>query len=152
MVEGSPELGGVRAGSRGPCRRLHPRPAVPQPNIYPIEWRVDTARLAELYEKSKQHLWNPADIAWDQLDQEDPIRKCFFSITRDEMNHEECCQRHHQAVAGRSARLKPGDRPGEGRAQQHRPALPQRWALLEGLQQLARQVSDGRAVHLVHDG
>jgi rubrerythrin len=25
--------------------------------------------------------------------EEDPIRKCFFSITRDEMNHEECCQR-----------------------------------------------------------
>jgi len=25
--------------------------------------------------------------------QEDPVRKCFFSITRDEMNHEECCQR-----------------------------------------------------------
>ena len=25
--------------------------------------------------------------------EEDPVRKCFFSITRDEMNHEECCQR-----------------------------------------------------------
>lgn len=24
---------------------------------------------------------------------EDPLRKCFFSVTRDEMNHEECCQR-----------------------------------------------------------
>jgi rubrerythrin len=25
--------------------------------------------------------------------EEDPVRKCFFSIARDEMNHEECCQR-----------------------------------------------------------
>jgi rubrerythrin len=28
-----------------------------------------------------------------EMHQEDPVRKCFFSITRDEMNHEECCQR-----------------------------------------------------------
>ena len=37
------------------------------------------------------------------------MRKCFFSITRDEMNHEECCQRSdRQAVAGRTARLGAG--------------------------------------------
>ena len=30
--------------------------------------------------------------------QEDPIRKCFFSITHDEMNHEEVCQRAIQAL------------------------------------------------------
>ena len=42
--------------------------------------------------------------------EEDPVRKCFFSITRDEMNHEECCQRdHRQALAGRTARLEPQD-------------------------------------------
>ena len=117
-----------------PAGGFLPAPAVPQPNIYPIEWRVDTVRLAELYEKSKTALWNPSDLPWDKLDpsaytkeqrlgmmywwallanfdasgpavfaratihafemhQEDPIRKCFFSITRDEMNHEECCQR-----------------------------------------------------------
>jgi rubrerythrin len=28
-----------------------------------------------------------------EIHEEDPVRKCFFSITRDEMNHEECCQR-----------------------------------------------------------
>ena len=30
--------------------------------------------------------------------QEDPIRKCFFSITHDEMNHEEVCQRAIQRL------------------------------------------------------
>jgi hypothetical protein len=35
--------------------------------------------------------------------EEDPVRKCFFSITRDEMNHEECCQRTI-ARCGRAAR------------------------------------------------
>jgi rubrerythrin len=111
-----------------------PAPEIPQPNIYPMEWRVETEKLAEIYEKSKTALWNPSDLPWDDLHpedfsreerlgmmywwsllanfdasgpavfaratihafemhQEDPVRKCFFSITRDEMNHEECCQR-----------------------------------------------------------
>ncbi len=111
-----------------------PAPEIPQPNIYPMEWRVETEKLAAIYEKSKAMLWNPADLPWDGLraedftaeqrlgimywfavlanfdasgpavfaratihafeqHEEDPVRKCFFSITRDEMNHEECCQR-----------------------------------------------------------
>ena len=111
-----------------------PAPEIPQPNIYPMEWRVETQKLVEIYEKSKTQLWNPSDLPWDDLrpedfsreerlgmmywwsllanfdasgpavfaratihafemHQEDPVRKCFFSITRDEMNHEECCQR-----------------------------------------------------------
>jgi rubrerythrin len=111
-----------------------PAPEIPAPNVFPIEWRVESAPLAEIYEKSKQALWNPADLDWAQIDpkryseeqrlgmmywwsvlanfdasgpavfaratihafeqhEEDPVRKCFFSIARDEMNHEECCQR-----------------------------------------------------------
>jgi hypothetical protein len=111
-----------------------PAPEVPQPNIYPMEWRVETEKLAAIYQKSKLMAWNPADLPWDGLrpedfsteqrlgimywfsvlanfdasgpavfaratirafeqHEEDPVRKCFFSITRDEMNHEECCQR-----------------------------------------------------------
>jgi rubrerythrin len=111
-----------------------PAPQIPQPNIYPMEWRVETEKLAAIYERSKRAVWNPADFDWASLHpadytqeqrlglmywwsvlanfdasgpavfaratihafeqhQEDPIRKCFFSITRDEMNHEECCQR-----------------------------------------------------------
>ena len=107
---------------------------VPQPNIFPMEWRCETPKLREIYERAKVEGFNPADIAWEQLSpeawsddekvaimywwallsnfdssgpavfaramirafethEEDPIRKCFFSITRDETNHEECCQR-----------------------------------------------------------
>lgn len=116
-----------------------PAPAIPQPNIFPIEWRVETESLQTLYEKSKRQQWNPADIPWDQLNpeayppeqrlgmaywwsvlanfdasgpavfaratihafethEEDPIRKCFFAIAKDELNHEECCQRAIQAL------------------------------------------------------
>ncbi|HEV3156008.1 MAG TPA: hypothetical protein VGZ00_01550 [Candidatus Baltobacteraceae bacterium] len=111
-----------------------PAPAILQPNIYPMEWRVETPKLAELYERAKQQRWNPSQLPWDRLlpedftaeqrlgimywyavlanfdgsgpavfakamihafehHSEDPIRKCFFSITQDEMHHEECCQR-----------------------------------------------------------
>jgi len=109
-------------------------PEVPQPNIFPMEWRCETPKLREIYERAKREGFNPADIPWDQLSpeawsddekvaimywwallsnfdasgpavfaramirafethEEDPVRKCFFSITRDETNHEECCQR-----------------------------------------------------------
>jgi rubrerythrin len=118
---------------------LIPAPPVPQPNIFPMEWRVETEKLAELYERSKLQVYNPADFPWDQLrpedftpeqrvgimywyavlanfdgsgpavfakamihsfemHSEDPVRKCFFSITRDEVNHEECCQRAIQKL------------------------------------------------------
>ncbi|HUH08321.1 MAG TPA: hypothetical protein VML96_11035 [Egibacteraceae bacterium] len=116
-----------------------PAPAIPQPNIFPMEWRVETPKLQEIYERSKIQAWNPSEIAWDSLDpeswspdqrmgimywwallanfdgsgppvfakamvqafethEEDPIRKAFFSITRDEMNHEEVAQRMIQRL------------------------------------------------------
>ena len=109
-------------------------PVVAQPNIFPIEWRCETPKLAEIYERAKREGFNPADIDWSELSpeawsddekvaimywwallsnfdssgpavfaratihawemhEEDPVRKCFFSITRDETNHEETCQR-----------------------------------------------------------
>ncbi len=49
--------------------------------------------------------------------EEDPVRKCFFSITRDEMNHEECCQRSiakRAAMAGRAVGLAAGHRRWSG--------------------------------------
>ena len=120
-----------------------PAPQVPQPNIYPMEWHVETEKLAAIYQKSKVMAWNPADLPWDDLrpedftreqrlgimywfsvlanfdasgpavfaratirafekHEEDPVRKCFFSITRDEMNHEECCQRAIGRLRNRS--------------------------------------------------
>jgi rubrerythrin len=122
-----------------PADGFAPYPEVPQPNIFPMEWRVETPKLAELYERAKRHVWNPSDFAWETLraedfteeqrlgimywyavlanfdgsgpavfakatihafetHQEDPIRKCFFSITHDEMNHEEVCQRAIQTL------------------------------------------------------
>ncbi|MGH7879837.1 MAG: hypothetical protein ACREQD_10115, partial [Candidatus Binataceae bacterium] len=109
-------------------------PPIEQPNIFPLEWLVETESLAALYEKAKRQAWNPADLPWDELraadftaeerlgvmywyavlavfdgsgpavfskamihtyeiQAEDPIRKCFFAVARDEVNHEECCQR-----------------------------------------------------------
>jgi len=44
-----------------------PAPEVPQPNIYPMEWRVETQKLAAIYQKSKVMAWNPADLPWDSL-------------------------------------------------------------------------------------
>ena len=117
-----------------PPRGFAPAPPIPQPNIYPMEWRVETPKLVDIYERSKRQVWNPSDFPWEELrsedftaeqrvaimywyallanfdgsgpavfakatihsfeqHSEDPIRKCFFSITRDEMNHEEVCQR-----------------------------------------------------------
>jgi hypothetical protein len=101
-------------------------------NIFPFDWRVETPRLMEIYDKSRDPGWSPATLPWDTLDvdsmtldqryaisywfallsvfdasgpavfaramihayethEEDSIRKCFFSVTRDEMNHEEVC-------------------------------------------------------------
>jgi rubrerythrin len=122
-----------------PAGGFWPAPAVPQPNIYPMEWHVETEKLAAIYQRSKLQAWNPADLPWDglraedftpeqrlgimywfavlanfdasgpavfaratihafEMHEEDPVRKCFFSITRDEMNHEECCQRSIAAL------------------------------------------------------
>src|SRR2546422_1805145 len=122
-----------------PPEGFTPPPEIPQPNIFPIEWRVETHKLAEIYERAKVQVWNPSDITWSALDpdafsseervalmywfavlanfdasgppvfahatvqaferhEEDPLRKCFFSIARDEVNHEEVCQRVVQAL------------------------------------------------------
>ncbi len=117
-----------------PEEGLKPAPEVPQPNIFPIEWRVETPKLADIYERAKREGYDPSTLPWDGFDpnaftrdqrvaimywfallsnfdasgppvfakamihafethEEDPVRKCFFSITRDEVNHEETCGR-----------------------------------------------------------
>ena len=118
---------------------FQPAPVIPQPNIFPMEWRVERQKFVEIYERAKLQQWNPSNLPWDDLDpsaftpeqrigmmywfavlanfdasgppvfaqatvhayehhQEDPVRKCFFSITRDEVNHEEACGRAIQAL------------------------------------------------------
>src|SRR5215831_8995952 len=76
-----------------------------------MEWRVETDKLAAIYQKSKRVAWNPADLPWDGLRAEDFTVEqrlgimYWFAVlanfdasgpavfARDEMNHEECCQR-----------------------------------------------------------
>ena len=103
-------------------------------SIFPFEWRVETPRLMEIYDASRDPGWSPSQLPWDTIDfqdftldqryaiaywwsllsvfdasgpavfaramihayevhEEDAIRKCFLSVTRDEMNHEEVCGR-----------------------------------------------------------
>jgi hypothetical protein len=57
-----------------------PAPEIPQPNIYPMEWRVETQKLAAIYEKSKRTLWNPADLPWDELNPADFTREQRLGI------------------------------------------------------------------------
>ena len=109
-------------------------PSFPADNIFPIEWRVETPKLVDIYEQSRDPGWSPPALPWETLKpedftadqryaiaywfallgvfdssgpavfaramihtyekrEEDPVRKCFFSIVRDEVNHEEVCQR-----------------------------------------------------------
>src|SRR5580658_514080 len=39
-------------------------PAVPQPNIFPLGWRLETPKLAEIYEHAKVEGFNPSAIPW----------------------------------------------------------------------------------------
>ncbi len=114
-------------------------PPFPEMNIFPLEWRVETPKLQQIYDASRVPGWSPHTLPWDTLDpevfslderyalaywftllsvldgsgpavfsrafihtwethEEDPIRKCFFSIVRDEVNHEEVCQRTIQTL------------------------------------------------------
>lgn len=114
-------------------------PAFTEGNIFPLEWRVETPKMLEIYEGSRDPGWSPSRLPWNTLDpkaftadqryalaywwsllsvfdssgpavfaramihtyeahEEDPVRKCFFSVTRDEVNHEEICQRAIQLL------------------------------------------------------
>src|SRR5713226_4167663 len=117
-----------------PAGGLIEAPPVAQPNNFRMEWRSETPKLAETYERAKREGCNASDIEWSALSteawsddekvaimywwallsnfdasgpavfaramihafethEEDPVRKCFFTITRDETNHEEVCAR-----------------------------------------------------------
>jgi rubrerythrin len=49
--------------------------------------------LLSVFDSSGPAVFARAMIHTYETHEEDPIRKCFFSITRDEVNHEEICQR-----------------------------------------------------------
>ncbi|PLX44124.1 MAG: hypothetical protein C0605_03085 [Hyphomicrobiales bacterium] len=107
-------------------------PETEQPNVYPLSWRRQTAKMEEIWAASLSQAWDPAKLPWDSFDpdsfsweeresiaywwtllsvfdasappvfaaalikcyedhEEDPVRRCFFSVTRDEQNHEQMC-------------------------------------------------------------
>ncbi|AHE37344.1 hypothetical protein [Burkholderia pseudomallei] len=109
-------------------------PAIEAKNIFPLEWKIETPKLYDIYDSARDAGWSPHTLPWDTLDvnaftldqryaiaywfallsvfdgsgptvfaramihtyeskEEDPVRKCFFSVVRDEMNHEEVCGR-----------------------------------------------------------
>lgn len=49
--------------------------------------------LLSVFDSSGPAVFARAMIRTYETHQEDPVRKCFFLITRDEVNHEEVCQR-----------------------------------------------------------
>jgi hypothetical protein len=49
--------------------------------------------LLSVFDASGPAVFARAMVHAYELHEEDPVRKCFFSVTRDEMNHEEVCGR-----------------------------------------------------------
>lgn len=43
-------------------------PEIELPNIYPVEWTVETPKLGDLYERAKKEAWNPSSIDWASVD------------------------------------------------------------------------------------
>ena len=109
-------------------------PAIEGPNVFPLEWPVDTPKIWDLYERAKRETWNPADLPWYTLTDEsftpeqrlgvlyfyaidgifensgvaafaqaaircyedhteDPTKRVFVMISRDECTHDEFCKR-----------------------------------------------------------
>lgn len=46
-------------------------PEAPSPNIFPIEWRIDTPKLEEIFSVYIKGQWNPFDIRWHELSSKD---------------------------------------------------------------------------------
>ncbi|MFQ5557072.1 MAG: hypothetical protein ACE5GB_06145 [Acidimicrobiales bacterium] len=107
-------------------------PATSQPNVFPLSWYRQTAKMEEIHQVSRREVWDPARLPWDTFDpdsytweereaiaywwtllsvfdasappvfasaliktyedhEEDAVRRCFFSVTQDEQNHEQMC-------------------------------------------------------------
>lgn len=107
-------------------------PALVQPNVFPLSWHRNTAKMEEVWEASQREQWDPAKLPWDTFrpdtytweeresiaywwtllsvfdasappvfasafiktyenHEEDAVRRCFFSVTRDEQFHEQMC-------------------------------------------------------------
>src|ERR1051325_5113696 len=76
-VKASTLAEGLTAPARVPMARpdidellgeLKAAPAIPEMNIFPLEWVTKTQKLADLYHASRDPGWSPATLPWDTLD------------------------------------------------------------------------------------
>ena len=72
-----------------------------RPEVFTLDQRYALAywfALLLVFDSSGPAVFARAMIHTYETHAEDPLRKCFFSITRDEVNHEEVCQRAIQTL------------------------------------------------------
>ena len=77
-----------------PWDQLDPNQFTPEQRVGMMYWYS----VLSVFDGSGPAVFAKAMIHSYELHSEDPIRKCFFSVTHDEMNHEECCQRAIQRL------------------------------------------------------
>ncbi len=62
-------------------RKLLEAPPIQPPNIFPVEWEIETPELMDLFEKAKKEQWNASDISWDTLNAKDFDEKQKIAIS-----------------------------------------------------------------------
>jgi hypothetical protein len=72
-----------------PWDKLDPDQFTPEERIGMMYWYATLA----VFDGSGPAVFSKAMIRSYEVHSEDPIRKCLFTVARDEVNHEECCQR-----------------------------------------------------------
>jgi len=72
-----------------PWHDLDPLSFTPEERLGIMYWYAVLA----VFDGSGPAVFSAAMIHAYEIHAEDPIRKCFFAVARDEVNHEECCQR-----------------------------------------------------------
>lgn len=75
--------------NRLPWETLRPEEFTPDQRYAMAYWFT----LLSVFDSSGPAVFARAMIHTYETHEEDPLRKCFFSVTRDEVNHEEICQR-----------------------------------------------------------
>jgi len=77
-----------------PWDDLDPAQFTPEERMGIMYWYA----VLSVFDGSGPAVFAKAMIHSYEIHTEDPIRKCFFTVTHDEMNHEECCQRAIQRL------------------------------------------------------
>ncbi|HZP44758.1 MAG TPA: hypothetical protein VFB15_03825 [Candidatus Binataceae bacterium] len=77
-----------------PWDQLRPEDFTPEERLGIMYWYAVLA----VFDGSGPAVFARAMIHTYEIHAEDPIRKCFFAVARDEVNHEECCQRAIQRL------------------------------------------------------